>query len=323
MTTYHAHLGSALAEDLLDDLRAQLDPTIALTVGDDVPPTTQALVAGRPTPEQLAASPTLELLLIPWAGLPTETRNRLVAFPNVAVHNLHHNAAVTAEMAIALLLACARGVVPAHNHFIHGDWTYRSSKELPSVTLSGKTALILGYGEVGQRIGAVCGSLGMQVIGVRRTPSPQPDVYTPDALPDVLPKAHVLVIALPGTPETEAMIGSKELAALPDGAILVNIGRAAIVDELALYEALRDGKLHGAGLDVWYIYPRGEADPTATFPAQHPFWQLDNVVMSPHRGGGLHNLDVEHLRIEGIAAALNAAARGQPVPHPVDPKRGY
>ena len=321
--TYIAHIGYIPAPELLAYLRNQLSPTVTLTVGDDLPANAQALVAGRPTSQQLAASPALRLLLIPFAGLPAVTRQRLTDYPHIAVHNLHHNATPTAEMALGLMFAAARGLIPAHNMFRDGDWTARYSGKPPAVILEGKTALVLGYGEVGRRIGTACRALGMRVLGVRRRPSSEPDVFTPDALPDLLPQANVLFIALPETNATEGLLNADAINRLPDGAILINTGRASIVDEAALFQALANGKLHSAGLDVWYIYPPDEGSRTHTHPADHPFWALPNVVMSPHRGGGLHNPEVERARMDGIAAALNAAAAGLPVPHPLTPDQGY
>ena len=95
-----------------------------------------------------------------------------------------------------------------------------------------------------------------------------------------------------------------------------------IVDEAALYEALRSGALHSAGIDVWYRYPGRDGDPKNTPPAEHPFHELDNVVMSPHRGGWLH--EAEALRMRDLAELLNALAREEdPAPGRVDLEAGY
>ncbi|MEM6282456.1 MAG: NAD(P)-dependent oxidoreductase [Chloroflexota bacterium] len=322
--TYNAHIGYTPDEHYVTYLREQLTDTVRLTVGYDVPDDAHALVAGRPTREQLAASDGLRLLLIPWAGLPPPTRALLPDFPNVAVHNLHHNAAATAEMAITLLMACARQIIPAHNRFIEGDWTLRYDKRYKTVVLSGKTAVVLGYGEIGRRIGAVCNALGMNIIGVRRSESGNPNEVAVARLHEVLPRASVLFIVVPGTQDATALIGPDEFALLPDGAILVNVGRAATVDEAALYNALASRKLHAAGMDVWYSYPtKDPASYSNHRPSEQPFWELPNVVMSPHRGGALYNPDIEYARMDGMARAINAAANGEAVPHPVDVERGY
>lgn len=321
--TYHVHLGYTPAPHLLDTLQNQLHGRVVLSIDGDVPPNTQLLIAGRPTRAQLDASDQLAYLLIPFAGLPAVTQTIMRSYPHIAIHNLHHNSSITAEMAITLLMAAARLIVPAHNTFKHGDWSPRYAGGDTAIMLDGKTVLILGYGAIGQRVGAVCRAMGMRVIGVRRTPNGEPDVYPPDALPDLLPQANALIIALPGTPATDGLIGAAELALLPPRAVLVNIGRAAVIDETALYNALANGQLHAAGLDVWYQYPPDEASRTQTYPATHPFWELDNVVLSPHRGGALHNADVEQMRMDGLAAAINAAAVGETPPHPVDLRLGY
>jgi len=146
-------------------------------------------------------------------------------------------------------------------------------------------------------------------------------LYAPSALPDLLPQAHALIICLPFTAETDGLIGARELALLPAGAVLVNVGRGKIVDEGALYEALHDGRLHAAGLDVWYNYPADENGRAHTLPATYPFHELDNVVLSPHRGG--QTLDSDRLRMSHLANLLNHAARGEEMPNRLDLSRGY
>ena len=108
---------------------------------------------------------------------------------------------------------------------------------------------------------------------------------------------------------------------LPQGAVLVNVGRGPIVDEEALFRALRDGHLHSAGLDVWYNYPPDEESQDKTFPASQPFHELDNVVLSPHRGGA--TMESNFLRMEHLATLLNAVARGEPLANKVDIIAGY
>jgi phosphoglycerate dehydrogenase-like enzyme len=140
-------------------------------------------------------------------------------------------------------------------------------------------------------------------------------------LANLLPRAGALFVCLPHTPDTDGLIGAAELALLPPGAILVNIARGPIVDEAALYRALRDGPLHAAGLDVWYQYPENESARSRTQPSALPFHELDNVILSPHRAG--HTAGAELLRIEHLTQLLNAAARGEPLPNPVDLEAGY
>jgi phosphoglycerate dehydrogenase-like enzyme len=325
--TLHVHLLDAPEPAALAVLRGHLDGNVVLTCGRDLPPQPEyhVLAAGRPDRSHLTASPALHTLIIPFAGLPAATRTLLLDFPHIAVHNLHHNAALTAELALALLLSASKFIIPFDRALRAHDWSPRYRPN-PSLLLEGKTALILGFGAIGKRIARACWGLGMQVVAVRRQLRSEPcdfpvEVHASDALPVLLPRAHVLVIALPATPETEGLIGAPELALMPPGGVLVNIGRGPIVEQNALFEALQSGQLAAAGLDVWYNYPTTPDSRSHTPPADLSFHQLDNVVMSPHRAG--HSTETESMRMMALADLLNAAVRAQPLPNRVDLFAGY
>lgn len=325
--SFFVHIQHPPEPDALALLYSRLDSQMEITTGElPGPARYRVLVAGRPTQEQITASPDLQALVIPFAGLPEVTAQLMRAFPQVAIYNLHHNAGPTAEMALALLMTCAKSVVPIDRLFRTGDWRPRY-QPVTSAQLAGKTVLILGYGAVGRRVAAMCYGLGMNIIATRRRGGQTRDtfvtIYPPESLPELLPQADVLVITLPLTTETSGLIGERELGLLPTGAILVNVGRAAIVDEAALYHALRSGHLHSAGLDVWYIYPADEAERAHTYPASYPFHELDNVVMSPHRAGGGGADDVETLRMMALTDLLNTLARRESPPNRVNLDAGY
>lgn len=326
--TLNVHLLFDPDPDALALLHRLLDENVSVTTGDDVPATAvpHVLVSGRPPRDLLERLPGLRAVIVPWAGIPTATRDRLRDFPHVAVHNLHHNAVPVAEMVLTLLLAAAKFTVPFDRALRRNDWTPRYARPRPSIQLAGKTAVILGYGAIGRRVGRLLHALDVRVLATRRTQSDvSPDdvatVYPAAALPDLLPQANALIICLPLTPQTAGLIGAAELDLLPQPAILVNIGRGPIVDQRALYEALKNGRLHAAGIDVWYNYPTDEASRRNTPPSDYPFHELDNVVMSPHRGGGAD--DSETLRMTHLAKLLNVAARGQEMPNRVDLDAGY
>jgi phosphoglycerate dehydrogenase-like enzyme len=309
----------ALREHLCE--RAELILRLADAAGADY----EILVDGVPTRDDLTRSPRLRAVIVPWAGVPIETLELLRDFPRIALHSLHYNSGPTAEMALALLLAAAKLLVPFDRRFRQGRWGPIYPGRHNGVLLDGKTVLILGYGRVGQRIAASCRAMGMRVIAMRRSARPDPgaEIHGPDALTQLLPRADVLMICLPHTSETAALIGAREIDSLPAGAILVNVARGPIVDEAALYHALISQRLFGAGLDVWYQYPtQSERDAdTPVAPSRFPFHTLDNVVMMPHRAGWSE--ETEGLRIEHLAELLNAAARDEPIPSQVDLASGY
>ena len=310
----------------LEDL---LVPGVRLTYGPDwpAPADYQILVNGVPRREEIEASPSLHTVIIPWAGLSRTTRDVLLEFPGVAVHNLHHNAGAVAELAAALLLAAAKFIVPMDRALRSDDWSPRYGPS-PAILLEGRTALILGYGAIGRRLAGICEGLGMSVKAIRRSAGGgdaggSHEVHPPAALRELLPATDALLVCLPMTPETTGLIGRDELALLPDGAVLVNIARGPVIDEKALFDALTSGALHAAGLDVWYRYPKKEGDRANTPPSEFPFSELENVVMSPHRAGAAREEEVEILRVRALARLLNAAARGEAVPNSVNVKRGY
>ncbi|TNE45461.1 MAG: hypothetical protein EP343_26465 [Deltaproteobacteria bacterium] len=285
------------------------------------------LVAGFPSQEDLAASPNLTTLVIPWAGLPEPTRIYLQQHPDLVVHNIHHNASSVAESAITLLLAVAKETLPFDAKMRNHDWGSRYDNDNQSLLLDGKQALVLGYGAIGKRIARLCHAFGMTVHSTRRSQQESVQIeegkwiHPTSKLHELLPETQVLIISVPLTDETRGMIGSQELAKLPSNAVLVNIGRGAIVDEEALFLALKEKHIFGAGLDVWYNYPKDIPARKYTPPSKYPFHTLDNVVMSPHRAD--HCDDTGRLRMIHLAEVLKAAALGEELPNPVNLDVGY
>ena len=130
---------------------------------------------------------------------------------------------------------------------------------------------------------------------------------TADRLDDLLSTADVVVVSAPLTPETEGMIGAAELRSMKDTAVLVNVGRGPLVAERPLYEALRDGVIGGAAIDVWYGYPAPGS--SRAEPSELPFRELDNVLMTPHSSGLTHQTFAG--RAAGIGANVHRLAAGE------------
>ena len=317
----------------MTELEALLPEGLELVRGPGGANRAHILIDGRPSPQDLFG-PDLRSVVIPFAGVPAATVAALRMVPGVTLHNLHHNAPETAETAIALLLAVARDVVPMDRAMRAHDWTPRYA---PSRTLrlEGRRALVLGFGAIGRRVAKACSALGMHVSAVRKGASDDQagvEQHSMEALDQLLPHADVLVVALPQTPETEGLIDARRLGLLPTSAVVVNVARAGIIEEQALFRALESGHLHGAGLDVWYQYPHADASAvpgyfdapasaSCTPPSRFPFHSLENVVMSPHRGGT--SRDTERFRVEALAQLLAPAAVGLPIGNRVDLERGY
>ncbi len=321
------HLLERFDDEAIDTLRQNLLPNIQLTTKEDdpIPETTEILVAGRLERHQIEACQRLKAVIVPWAGIPGKTRKLMQQFPHLTLHNLHYNAQPVAELALALMLTVAKKVIPFDQALREGNW---SQRYLPSdvILLDGKTALILGYGAIGKRVARGCLGFGLKVNAIRRQPLSSDDndhivVYPPDKLPSLLPQSDILMICLPQTSETTNLIGKNELDLLPGHAVLVNIARGAIVNEEALYDVLRNRRIHGAGLDVWYNYPRDEDSRSTTQPSNYPFYELDNVVMSPHRGDATS--DTNQLLAIHLARLLNSAATDKQMPNLVDLDAGY
>jgi phosphoglycerate dehydrogenase-like enzyme len=177
------------------------------------------------------------------------------------------------------------------------------------------TVLVLGVGGIGEEVARLASAFGAHTIGVKRTPGKVPhvdEVHSTDRLRELLPRADGLVVTLPLTAATRGLLDGEALSLLPSHAVLVNVGRGAVVDEEALVEALRAGRLAGAALDVFAVEP---------LPAESPLWGLPNVLIAPHAAGqSVH--DDERL-VELFCDNLRRYLRGEPLRNRVDPEHYY
>lgn len=309
-------------------LRSKVDETVTVTT-DENADDFEVLISGRLTEKLLTQSAKLQRVILPWTGIPNAFREILQReeFAHIVLHNSHYNAPVVAELTFTMLLAAMKNLSALDRTLRQGDWRLRYA---PSRAFSfrNKTALILGYGAIGRKIAQLLQPLGFSILATRNSLAEKVtedgvEIYPSDKLHDLLPDMDVLIVALPLTDETKGMVGSAEIAALPKRAIVVNIGRGPIIDEEALFTALKNGDLHAAALDVWYQYPKDEASRATTHPSKFPFYELDNVVMAPHVGSALADEEDLYLRMDDIAEMLNAYATSGEMPNQVDLARGY
>ena len=195
------------------------------------------------------------------------------------------NAVAVAEHAMALLLACAKRVVDHDASVQRVDWV-DLGPETAGMSLAGKTAAIVGLGRIGKLVAARCRAFDMSVVGVKRDVSgrhPEVDELFPAShLDRALARAHAVLLTLPLTPATRGLMGPEQFAALPDGAIVVNVGRGTVVSESAVHEALTAGRLGGFAADVWWDY--ADASPAGyhyNVPSRLHVHRLPRVVGSP------------------------------------------
>jgi phosphoglycerate dehydrogenase-like enzyme len=218
------------------------------------------------------------------------------------------------EQIIGALLMFARGMHRAVRAQTRREWWRPPQDEL--FELPGKTMLIIGVGAIGARTAELAGALGMRVEGLRRNPDrPVPGVaalYGPDRLHERLGQADVVVLTVPLSAETRGMIGPAELRVMRPGAYLINIGRGGTVDEPALVQALSEGRLAGAALDVFAEEP---------LPAESPLWSLEQVILTAHYAGATPHYDERALAI--FLDNLGRFQAGEPLRNLVDKARGY
>lgn len=333
-----------LREPHIAQLRA-VDPSVDLhVVGSGVPGDLDRFPSELQStipPEEIAAElPTAEVLICFWGRplrrmIPTAERLaerapqlRWVQLSHVGIDTLDPSLAQTgvqftngagvntvaiAEWVIGCMLMQVKGWPGAFHAQAAGEWARFQSGEL-----RGRTVGIVGMGDIGRETARLAKALGCRVIATRRSytghePDPPADAtYPPGELRALLAASDFAVLTAPGTAETRHLIGRAELDALGPRGYLLNIARGSLIDEAALAEALRDGRIAGAALDVF------EQEP---LPADSPLWSLRNTILTPHTSGGTERY-FDRL-IEICCDNLRRYVDGTPLRNIVDPGRGY
>jgi phosphoglycerate dehydrogenase-like enzyme len=276
----------------------------SLLVGAD------ALVSRRFTAGMATAADRLRLILTPGAG--TNEIDFSAVPPGVTVCNVFGHEAAIAEYVFMAILALNRDLLNMDARFRQADWGDRARG--PQREIKGRTLGVVGLGHIGAEVARVGRAFNMRVVAVTRSP----DSRRAEALgltwlgdigrlPHLLAEADFVVIAVPLDAGTEGLIGRDELAAMKPGAYLVNVARGEVVEESALYDALRAGRIAGAALDVWYRYPDA-AEPVR--PSAYPIHELPNVVMTPHVAGWTEGTFAH--RWATIGENLRRLAAGEP-----------
>lgn len=254
----------------------------------------------------------------PSAGVGPMLFPALVASDVVITNSRGLHADSMAEHTIGVLLAFARKLHLARDAQRESRWVHREmwSDTPPFRDLAGAALGLVGLGAIGGAIATRARALGMTVRAITRTPRADPapahEVWSSDRLVGLAAASDALVLAAPHTPATRGMIGRAVLDAMPRHAVLVNLGRGALVDEPALIEALDRGRIAGAGLDVFAEEP---------LPASSPLWRMPQVIVTPHVSG----LGPRYW--ERVAAVFAAHLRdylaGRPLANLVHKHEGY
>jgi phosphoglycerate dehydrogenase-like enzyme len=215
-----------------------------------------------------------------------------------------------AEFGLTLVLALLKRLP----FFVAAQREHAWRRTLP-VRAAGRTLGILGLGAIGEALAIRAAALGMRVIGTQRTPKGHPAVARiepPEHSDRVLAESDVVVLLLPLTDETRGLLSRERIARMKPGALLVNLARGGIVDEDALVEALRSGRLAAAAFDVFAEEP---------LPASSPLWEAPNLWITPHMAGGFPEILDETTRL--FAENVARLERGEPIRNAIDRARGY
>ena len=218
----------------------------------------------------------------------------------VVAHVLNFCTEEVADHSLLFLLAWAKKLLPLDRRLRDGRWGGIPAAEFPNIY--GQTLGIVGLGEIGRSLAGKARALGMEVIAydpyVKEGAEPPPERLV--ALDDLLRQSDYVSLNLPLTQETFHLIGERELALMKPTSVLINTTRGPVVDEAALVAALREGRIAGAGLDVFEVEP---------LPASSPLLELDNVIVTPHTAG-ISEQSARKVRTEvGKAAADLLAGR--------------
>jgi phosphoglycerate dehydrogenase-like enzyme len=308
----------AFSARFAEPVRARLDVACEVIVADEAGIASKladadVLVTLTFNRQMGAAGQRLKLVQVPGAGL--DRIDRAALPPGAHLANAYGHEAGIADYVLGAMLALTREFGRLDAALRRGRWESQWALGVapPPVwpELAGKTLGVLGYGRIGQAVARRARGFDMEVLAIRRDaaradPHGIASVRGPEFLDDVIARSDYLAITLPLTSATRALLGEAQFRAMKPTAILVNVARAEVIDEDALYAALAEGRIAGAALDVWYRYPTVAGE---TRPATRPFHELPNVIMTPHVAGWTTGMLEARTRV--IVENIRRTARGE------------
>lgn len=206
------------------------------------------------------------------------------------------NLTPAAELSWALLMACARRLPAAVHHVANLGW---NREEFPGVMLNGKRLGLIGCGRIGGWMARYGRAFSMEVCGYDPCREDWPETVVPAALPELMSTSDFIAVHVPLTPDTEGLVSRELLSIVKPGCALINTSRGAVVDEAALLDGLKSGRIGGVGLDVLTDEPDIAENPLVLYAKEH-----DNILITPHCGG--FSLDAVRLVCRHAAGKIKA-----------------
>jgi phosphoglycerate dehydrogenase-like enzyme len=312
-----------IAAPKADLLRARLDEGWRVTTWhpaeDDVEAfaplaaEADAIVGGGIPVNPWPAVPKLKLFQIPWTGHEFTSAERMPE--GLPVCNTYQHESTIAEYILLGMLETRIGLRHMDAEFRARGWAGRTPGHGPlHGELRGATVGIVGYGHIGHEVAVRVRAFGMKVIGVRRSQPPCPPeldwLGTPDRLDELIAVSDFVVVACDLNAETRGLIDARLLGLMKPTGVIINVARGRVIDEAALYAALKERRIGGAVIDVWYNY--NEPGKPEVWPANHPFEALDNILCSAHLCALTPEMHAR--RWDFVAANIERVIRGE-APH--------
>ena len=304
-------------------LLATLGPDINVLVSNDpekvreYAPRADVIVNGTSNPPLLSAAipPARRARWIHslWTGVDNVLCSEVLASPLPLTNGRGVFRRPLAEWTIGAMLYFAYNMRRMIRQQQAGVWEAFTTEEI-----QGKTLGIVGYGGIGSTAAELARPFGMRIVALRRRPEMflqnglVDQSFAPSEINQLMAASDYVLLATPLTEETRGMIGAPQIAAMKPTGVLINVGRGAVVDEPALINALEAGTIRGAALDVFAVEP---------LPAGHPFYRLENVLLSPHTAD--HVQDFIHLAVESFLENLRRFQANEPLLNLVDKHAGY
>ena len=262
------------------------------------------VVLGWPRPSDMPKCVNLKWFQTMWAGSDEYAAPGIIPEGAMLTSSSGSNRLSVAEHMLGMLMALCRRLPTYRDSQREHKWEDEGAMK----TIFGGTVLVVGAGNIGSTFAGMCKALGAKTVGLKRTVTGPvagfDEVRTMAELDELLPRADVVALVVPHSPETEGLMNRERIAMMKDDAILLSCGRGTVLDQDALVEAMNGGKLWGAGLDVTVPEP---------LPADSPLWDIPNLILTPHVAGGMRLEITRRTCIEMAQDNLRRYLAGEPL----------